>query len=486
MTPRLSRIAVSALIAAVTLGAAPGALAASEQGDAGDLRATAQDLGGASVTQIAGSFPNAVDADLYRVCLSSGASFSATTLGGTTPSNLDTQLFLFSADGRGVYANDDAMDDTRASRLPANHSFSPATGGVYYLGISPFNHDPQSAHGEIFPSTYSRLQFPDDILNATGMGGEGALAAWDGNWRGTSGSYRIALTGTAACDTSAPTVTVSSPLNRGVYAHGESVVADYSCADEAGGSGIATCAGTVADGSPVDTASVGEKTFTVNATDAAGNPASTSVTYTVVDRSPPTVALSAPADGAVYVLGQRVLAAYSCEDQAGGSGVATCDGPVANGAAIDTSTVGAHSFEVRTADNAGNADSTTVSYSVVYDFDGFFSPVQNPPKWTRWKAGAPVPVRFSLGGYHGPRPEAAGYPRSRPCGGGEGELVTRAAKKKPVFDYERRSGRYSLRWKTDRRWAGTCREFVLKLDDGSMHTARFQFTKRGYRDRGDK
>ncbi|HET8821003.1 MAG TPA: PxKF domain-containing protein [Thermoleophilaceae bacterium] len=634
----------------MTLGAAPGALAASEQGDAGDLRATAQDLGGASVTEIAGSFPNAVDADLYRVCLSSGASFSASTLGGTTPSNLDTQLFLFAADGRGVYANDDALD-TRASRLPANHRFSPATGGVYYLGISPYNHDPQSAQGEIFPSTYTPLQFPDGILNATGMGGEDALAAWDGNWRGTSGSYRIALTGTAACDTTAPTVDlrtpangarvtrgadvvvdfscaddggsgldscvgstadgakldtstlgdvsvtvtardkagnqtvventvtvvdetaptakVDSPLNGGVYARGESVVADYSCADEPGGSGlascagpvaqggavdtstlgeksfvvhakdkagnegsatatytvvdrtrptiallapaadavyalgeqvdadyscadeeggsgIATCAGTVADGASVDTASVGKKTFTVNATDAAENPASISVTYTVVDRTPPSVAVSAPVDGAVYVLGQRVLAAYSCADQPGGSGVATCEGPVANGAAIDTATVGAHSFEVRTADNAGNAGSRTVSYSVVYDFHGFFSPVQNPPKWTRWKAGAPVPVRFSLGGYSGPSPEAVGYPRSRPCGGGVGELVTRAAQKTPVFDYERRSGRYSLRWKTDRRWAGTCREFVLKLDDGSVHTARFQFTKRGHDDRGDE
>ena len=633
----------------MTLGAAPGALAASEQGDAGDLRATAQDVGSFAVTQIVGSFPNAVDADLYRVCLSSGASFSASTLGGTTPSNLDTQLFLFTADGRGVYANDDAMDNTRASRLPANHRFSPTTGGVYYLGISPFNHDPHSAQGEIFPTSYTPLQFPDDILNAVGMGGEGALAAWDGNWRGSSGSYKITLTGTAACDTTAPTVdlrspadgarvkrgadvvvdfscadqggsglnscvgstadgakldtstlgdvsvtvtardnagnqtvvtntltvvdetaptvTVDSPLNGGVYARGEAVVADYSCADEtggsglascagpvadggpvdtstlgehsfvvrakdnagnegsatatytvvdrtpptialttpaagavyglgeqvgagyscadeAGGSGIATCAGSVADGAPVDTSSVGEKTFTVNAADVAGNPASTSVKYTVVDRTPPSVALSAPADGAVYVLGQRVLAAYSCADQAGGSGVATCEGPGADGAAIDTSTVGAHSFEVRTTDNAGNPGSRTVSYSVVYDFDGFFWPVKNLPSSNRWKAGTPVPVRFSLGGYRGARPEAAGYPQSTRCGGGDGEQVARAAKKKPVFEYARRSGRYTLLWKTEKRWAGQCRVFVLKLDDGSVHTARFEFAKRANRGRG--
>jgi hypothetical protein len=38
-------------------------------------------------------------------------------------------------------------------------------------------------------------------------------------------------------------------------------------------------------------------------------------------------------------------------------------------------------------------------------------------------------------------------------------------------------------WKTDRKWAGGCRDFVLKLDDGSVHTARFEFTKKRDRDR---
>jgi hypothetical protein len=104
----------------------------------------------------------------------------------------------------------------------------------------------------------------------------------------------------------------------------------------------------------------------------------------------------------------------------------------------------------------------------------------------RWKAGVPVPVRFSLGGFRGERPEAAGYPQSTRCNGGDAEQVARAAKKKPVFDYERRSGRYSLMWKTEKRWAGQCREFVLRLDDGSVHTARFEFAKRGHRDRDDK
>ena len=35
--------------------------------------------------------------------------------------------------------------------------------------------------------------------------------------------------------------------------------------------------------------------------------------------------------------------------------------------------------------------------------------------------------------------------------------------------------------KTDKKWSGTCRDFVLKLDDGSVHTARFEFA--GKRDK---
>ena len=54
-----------------------------------------------------------------------------------------------------------------------------------------------------------------------------------------------------------------------------------------------------------------------------------------------------------------------------------------------------------------------------------------------------------------------------------------------MFLYERRSDRYVMLWDTERKWAGTCREFVLKLDDGSVHTARFQFAaKRSGRGHG--
>jgi hypothetical protein len=37
------------------------------------------------------------------------------------------------------------------------------------------------------------------------------------------------------------------------------------------------------------------------------------------------------------------------------------------------------------------------------------------------------------------------------------------------------TGQYSYTWKTDKRWAGTCRQLVVRLVDGSEHIASFQF-----------
>jgi hypothetical protein len=119
----------------------------------------------------------------------------------------------------------------------------------------------------------------------------------------------------------------------------------------------------VADGDPIDT-SLGTHTFTVAATDVAGNPGAATSTYLVTappDLTPPTVTITAPANGAVYTTGQVVLADYDCTDEAGGSGIATCDGPVADGDPIDTS-LGTHTFTVAATDVAGNPGAATSTY----------------------------------------------------------------------------------------------------------------------------
>ena len=69
---------------------------------------------------------------------------------------------------------------------------------------------------------------------------------------------------------------------------------------------------------------------------------------------------------------------------------------MANGAAIDTSTVGSHSFTVAITDNAGNSGSVTYTYRVVYSFTGFMQPVDNLPDLNVATGGSAVPVKFSL------------------------------------------------------------------------------------------
>jgi endonuclease G len=80
------------------------------------------------------------------------------------------------------------------------------------------------------------------------------------------------------------------------------------------------------------------------------------------DTTPPTITLTTPVQGATYLLNQVVNAAFSCSD--GGSGTSTCIGTVANGAAIDTTSLGTKTFTVSATDAVGNLASSTVSYDV--------------------------------------------------------------------------------------------------------------------------
>ena len=80
------------------------------------------------------------------------------------------------------------------------------------------------------------------------------------------------------------------------------------------------------------------------------------------DTSAPSITVVTPAEGDTYTQGQTVIANYSCTDA---SAVATCAGPVANGAAISTATIGSFDFKVDSTDSAGNASTVTRHYSVV-------------------------------------------------------------------------------------------------------------------------
>lgn len=93
----------------------------------------------------------------------------------------------------------------------------------------------------------------------------------DGNvWFTQSSISAVARLELAGPDTEAPTVEIGRPAHGGAYLVGQTVHASYGCADT-GGSGIASCAGTVPDGDTLDTSSPGVRHFQVTATDGAGN-----------------------------------------------------------------------------------------------------------------------------------------------------------------------------------------------------------------------
>jgi hypothetical protein len=157
-----------------------------------------------------------------------------------------------------------------------------------------------------------------------------------------------------------PSIGIPSPANGAVFTQGQPVNADYGCTPPETAT-IEECSGPVANGAAIDTATLGTHSFTVNAKDSEGGEASKEVSYSVL--APPSISITSPANGATFTQGQAVTAIYSCTP-AGGTGVKTCAGPVANGAALDTAALGSHSFEVKAEDLDGGKASQSVSYTV--------------------------------------------------------------------------------------------------------------------------
>jgi len=192
------------------------------------------------------------------------------------------------------------------------------------------------------------------------------------------------------------------------------------------------------------------------------------------DMTPPVINITTPDDGATYLLNQIVTAEWSSDDGTG-TGVASESETVP----IDTSTVGQKTFTVTATDYAKNVTNKSVTYTVSYDWDGFFRPVDNLPTLNATKAGSAIPVKFSLSGYQGLNIFATGYPKSIPipCDGAApvGEIEVTVTAGGSSLNYDADADQYIYVWKTNKAWAGSCRQLEVKLDDGTSHFANFTF-----------
>jgi hypothetical protein len=110
-------------------------------------------------------------------------------------------------------------------------------------------------------------------------------------------------------------------------------------------------------------------------------------------------------------------------------------------------------------------------------FSGFFAPVDNPPVVNVAKGGQAIPVKFSLGGNQGLDIFAAGYPKSQQiaCDSSSplDDVEQTVTAGSSSLSYDATTDTYTYVWKTDKAWAGTCRQLTLRLSDGSDRRAYF-------------
>jgi len=202
--------------------------------------------------------------------------------------------------------------------------------------------------------------------------------------------------------------------------------------------------------------------------------------------APPTVDAGGPYS---VIEGQSVLVSATGSDPNGGT--LTYDWDLDNNGSFETpgqtvtfsaaalTAPGTHTIKVRVTDAGGLTATDEATVFVIFGFSGFFTPVDNFPTFNLVKAGASVAIKFSLGGDKGLSIFAAGYPKSEQIAcdstaevDGTTSTVTAGS---TGLTFDATTNQYSYVWKTDKSWANTCRQLVVKLIDGTVHRANFTF-----------
>ena len=218
-------------------------------------------------------------------------------------------------------------------------------------------------------------------------------------------------------------------------------------------------------------------TRTFRATDSAGLFSEDVQTITVADGIAPT--LNVPADITVFLPLNSTATSMAVTFAATGSD--NCSGAVTinhSPAAGSTFNVGTTPVNVTATDAAGNQTRGSFNVTVLYNFNGFFAPVDNLPTLNLVNAGKAIPVKFSLSGDKGLNIFAAGYPTSVAVncdGGAESEIEETLTAGSSSLTYNSTSDQYQYVWKTNLSWAGTCRQLIVKFNDGTEHKANFKF-----------
>jgi hypothetical protein len=501
-----------------------------------DKTAEATGPGGASVSYVV-SGSDAEDGPLTPSCSpSSGSTFalgitqvncSVTDSGGLTTSGMFNVMVVDTTDPVLTLPADKTVEATGPGGAAVSFSASasdtvdgsvavncnPASGDTFPLGVTIVDCSATDAHGNqasgsfnvaVVDTTAPVLTLPDNITKeATGSSGAAATfsalasdivdenvsvlcdassgdvfplgvttvhcMATDDHGNTASGSFTVTVQ-----DTTAPDLTLPSNITaEATGPSGAAVSFSTSATDLVDGSVAVNC-----DADSGDTFPLGTTTVSCSATDAHSNTANGSFTVTVQDTTGPS--LSLPANISVYSLSaSQAIVSYSASanDLVDGNVAISCAPASGSTFSIGTTTVNCSATDAH--ENTTNGSFTV---SVLYNWTGFFQPVDNLPTENVVKAGSAIPVKFSLGGNQGLNILASGYPTSNvvTCGAPAGDdlIESTVTAGSSSLSYDAVANQYVYVWKTDKAWATQCRQLRVKLADGTVvHAANFKFTK---------
>jgi hypothetical protein len=218
----------------------------------------------------------------------------------------------------------------------------------------------------------------------------------------------------------------------------------------------------------------GSFTATGTATDTAGNTASVSFGPILIDKTAPTLA-PVVSPNPVYLNGSATVTANATDS---GSGIAT-----QSCGALVTNTVGTKTVTCTATDIAGNTATVSVSYQVIYRFEGFLSPVSIPGHTGVCASPCPfylanrnstIPIKFQLKDANGNVVQTAALPiwitpqrgsvLSVPIDG-----FTFPAPVASGTTISRTGQQYHYNWKTKDFASGYYWRIGVKLDDGQTY-----------------
>ena len=154
-----------------------------------------------------------------------------------------------------------------------------------------------------------------------------------------------------------------------------------------------------------------------------------------IDRAPPTITISGPADGSEHPTHTALVATWECADA--GSGVASCTGtvdgqPASSGDSLP-STPGTHQITVTAVDATGNTSTRTFGWTTIEADDGFWVVFANNQNGN-WDLYAIRPDGSGLKNLTNTSSVDETYPRVAPDGGRMAFVVSGSIQIAPLYD----------------------------------------------------